>query len=122
MPGGRLLVERNPETTVEKVRNVSPVKINEFRVSDGSPANPTNSFIELYNAGAADVDSPNWSLTEHATQQAILLGGENSGRNETRTHGFYLLGLSNSGLAVPARAGRHPRLTSGTRTACRSAT
>ncbi|MFZ2287496.1 MAG: arabinofuranosidase catalytic domain-containing protein, partial [Bacteroidales bacterium] len=34
------------ETAVEKVRNVSPVKINEFRVSDGSPVNSTNSFIE----------------------------------------------------------------------------
>ena len=43
---------KQSETTVEKVRNVSPVKINEFRISSGSPANSTNSFIELYNAGA----------------------------------------------------------------------
>ena len=42
------------ETTAEKVRNVSPIKINEFRVS--SPGNATNSFIELYNAGARDAD------------------------------------------------------------------
>ncbi len=41
------------ETTAEKVRNVSPIKINEFRISAGSPANSTNSFIELYNAGAS---------------------------------------------------------------------
>ncbi len=40
------------ETAVEKLRNASPVKINEFRISSGSPSNPTNSFIELYNAGA----------------------------------------------------------------------
>jgi len=93
------------ETTVEKVRNVSPVKINEFRVSDGSPANPTNSFIELYNAGAADVDISNWSLTEHATQQAIFSAVKIPAATKLATHGFYLLGLSNSGLAVPARAG-----------------
>src|SRR4051812_44818409 len=37
------------DTSTEKVRNVSPIKINEFRVSDGTPANATNAFIELYN-------------------------------------------------------------------------
>jgi len=58
------------ETTAEKVRNVSPVKLNEFRVS--AAANPTNSFIELYNAGSGDVDLSNWTLTEHPTQQAIF--------------------------------------------------
>src|SRR6185312_11567329 len=35
------------ESAIEKVRNVSPVKINEFRISAG--ANPTDTFIELYN-------------------------------------------------------------------------
>jgi len=49
------------ETAIEKVRNVSPVKINEFRISDGS--NTTNSFIELYNAGSSEVDISNWTLT-----------------------------------------------------------
>ena len=42
-PGGG---QAQSETTAEKVRNVSPIKINEFAV------NPTDSFIELYNAGA----------------------------------------------------------------------
>src|SRR5262249_26271967 len=36
------------ETTIEKVRNVSPIKINEFRIAAGTPANTTDSFIELY--------------------------------------------------------------------------
>ena len=45
---------RQSETTTEKVRNVSPIKINEFRT--GTSDNPTNSFIELYNAGASAVD------------------------------------------------------------------
>ena len=30
---------KQSETTVEKVRNVSPIKINEFRINAGSPAN-----------------------------------------------------------------------------------
>ena len=60
--GGQIVTE----TAVEKVRNVSPVKINEFRISDGSVENASNSFIELYNAGETDIDISNWSLTQHA--------------------------------------------------------
>jgi len=93
------------ETIAEKVRNVSPVKINEFRISDGSPTNTTNSFIELYNAGARDIDISNWTLTEHPTQQAIFSTVKIPAGTKLAAHGFYLLGLSNSGLAVPARAG-----------------
>ena len=63
---------KQSETMAEKVRNVSPIKINEFRVSTSTPADPTNSFIELYNAGAGSVDISNWTLTEHPTQQAIF--------------------------------------------------
>ena len=66
------------------MRNVSPIKINEFQIASGAPANATNSFIELYNAGAAAVDISNWTLTEHATQQAIFSSGEDSGRDEAR--------------------------------------
>ncbi len=99
--GGRL----RSETTTEKVRNVSPVKINEFRISSSSPANPTGSFIELYNAGARSVDISNWSLTEHPTQQAIFSTVKIPAGTKLAAGGFYLLGLSNSGLAVPARAG-----------------
>jgi hypothetical protein len=93
------------ETAVEKVRNVSPIKINEFRISSGSPANPTDSFIELYNAGAGDVDISNWTLTEHPTQQAIFSTVTVPAGTNLRARGFYLLGLSNSGLAVAAHAG-----------------
>src|ERR1035437_751618 len=60
------------ETAVEKVRNASPIKINEYRVRSGAPANPTNSFIELYNAGSQSVDISNWTLTEHPAHQAIF--------------------------------------------------
>ncbi len=91
------------ETTVEKVRNVSPVKINEFRVS--SPGNTTDSFIELYNAGGGGVDLSNWTLTEHQTQQVIASAVRIPAGTKLAAGGFYLLGLSNSGLAASAKAG-----------------
>ncbi|MGA2571898.1 MAG: arabinofuranosidase catalytic domain-containing protein [Terracidiphilus sp.] len=107
---------KQSESTVEKVRNVSPVKINEFRISSASPTNSTNSFIELYNAGVRDVDISNWTLTERPTQQAIFSKVTIPAGTKLASHGFYLLGLSNSGLAVPARAGDtniHVRSTTG---------
>ena len=93
------------ETTVEKVRNVEPIKINEFRISAGSPTNLTDSFIELYNAGSRRVDISNWTLTEHPTQQPIFSSVKIPTGTILAAGGFYLLGLSNSGLVVPARAG-----------------
>lgn len=93
------------ETTVEKVRNVSPIKINEFRISDGSADNPTNSFIELYNAGNADVDISGWDLTHHPTQMPVFSSVKIPAGTRLAPHGFYLLGLSTSGLAVPAKKG-----------------
>ncbi len=93
------------QTAIEKVRNVSPVKINEFRISSGSPANPTDSFIELYNASSQSVDISNWTLTERPAQQAIFSTVKIPAGTRLAGGGFYLLGLSNSGLAVPAAAG-----------------
>jgi len=103
------------EKMATKVRNVSPVKINEFRVSDGS-ANTTNSFIELYNAGTSAVDISGWSLTQHQTQQVIASAVKILAGTKLAAHDFYLLGLANSGLAVPARSGDatlHVRNTAG---------
>jgi hypothetical protein len=96
---------KQSETTAEKVRNVSPIKINEFRISAGSPTNSTNSFIELYNAGGREVDISGWILIEHATQQAIFSNVKIPAGQKLAAGGFYLLGLSNSGLAAPARKG-----------------
>jgi hypothetical protein len=93
------------ETTAEKVRNVSPVRINEFRISSGPPANASDAFIELYNAGTASVDISDWTLTLHPAQQAVFSPIKIPAGTELAAGGFYLLGLSNSGLAVPARAG-----------------
>ena len=100
----------------EKVRNVSPVKINEFAVSSGAPSNPTDSFIELYNAGANAVDISGWTLTEHPTQQPIFSTVKIPAGTKLAAKGFYLLGLSDSGLSVPAQKGDttiHVRSTSG---------
>jgi len=108
--------EKQFETTAEKAHNVHPVKINEFRISSGSPANPTDSFIELYNAGSQSVDISNWTLTEHPTQQAIFSTVKIPAGTKLAAGGFYLLGLSNSGLVVPARTGEstiHVRSTTG---------
>ncbi len=100
MANGKTVTDR----AAMKIRNVSPVRINEFRISDGSP-NTTNSFIELYNAGSEPVDISGWSLTQHQTQQAIFAPVKIPAPTQLAPHGFYLLGLSSSGLAAPARAG-----------------
>lgn len=92
-------------TAIEKVRNTAPVRINEFRISSGPPENLTDSFIELYNASAHSVDLSNWTLTEHPTQHAIFSTIKIPSGTKLAAHGFYLLGLSNSGLAAPAHSG-----------------
>ena len=97
--------QKQSETAVEKVRNGSPIKINEFRISSGPPNNSTDSFIELFNAGTKSVDISNWTLTEHPTQQAIFSTVRIPAGTNLAAGGFYLFGLSNSGLAVPASAG-----------------
>lgn len=100
-PGGAM----RTETVTEKIRSVAPIKINEFRVNAGVSTNPTNSFIELFNAGASEVDLSGWTLTTHATQQAIFSSVKVPAGTKLASHGFYLLGLSTSGLAAQARAG-----------------
>lgn len=91
------------ETAIEKVRNVSPVKINEFAIGGGE--NLTNTFIELYNAGESEVDISNWSLTQHQAELPIFSSINIPSGTKLTAHDFYLLGLSASGLAVPASKG-----------------
>lgn len=88
-----------------KVRNVSAVTINEFQIASGAPANPTNSFIELYNAGTTAVDISHWTLTQHASLLPVFSAITVPPATKLAAGGFYLLGLSNSGLAVQSRAG-----------------
>ena len=87
------------ERIAEKVRNAPAVKINEFS------SHTTQPFVELYNDSANAVDLSNWTLTEHPTQQAIFSDVKIPSGVKVAAHGFYLFGLSNSGLSVPARAG-----------------
>ena len=96
---------RQSETSVAKIRNARPIKINEFRVTSAAPGNPSDSFIELYNADTQSVDLSNWTLTEHPAHQPISSTVKIPAGTKLPTGGFYLLGLSNSGLAIPAHAG-----------------
>jgi hypothetical protein len=96
---------RQSASMAERVRNTAPVKINEFRIGSSTPTNSTNSFIELYNAGTSPVDLSGWTLTERPTQQAIFSTVKVPSGVTLGGHRFYLLGLSNSGLAAPASAG-----------------
>ncbi|HDR88180.1 MAG TPA: alpha-N-arabinofuranosidase [Bacteroidetes bacterium] len=95
------------ETMAEKVRNVNTVKINEFRISDGSAGNSTNSFIELYNAGNSEIDISDWTLTLHPDQLPIFSSIKIPAGTKLSPRGFYLLGLAASGLAVPAKKGEN---------------
>jgi Alpha-L-arabinofuranosidase B, catalytic/Alpha-L-arabinofuranosidase B (ABFB) domain/Concanavalin A-like lectin/glucanases superfamily/Lamin Tail Domain/NPCBM-associated, NEW3 domain of alpha-galactosidase len=94
---------RQSETTTEKVRNVSPIKINELRIS--TTGNATDSFIELSNAGNRSVDLSNWTLDEHAIGQAHFSTITIPGGTKLEAGGHYLLGLGTSGLAIPTQAG-----------------
>jgi hypothetical protein len=103
-------------TRAEKARNVRPIKIQAFRIGTKSPTNATNSFIELYNTGASGVDISNWTLTEHPMRQAVFSRVKIPAGTKLAAHGYYVLGLSNSGLVVPAHAGHatiHVRSTTG---------
>jgi hypothetical protein len=104
------------ESAGAKVRNVAPVKINEFRLSDGARDNPTNAFIELYNASEKEVDISNWTFAQRATREPLSPTVKIPARTRLAPHGFYVLGLSNSGLVLPAQPGDatiHVRNTDG---------
>ena len=93
------------EAAVEKVRNVSPIKINEFQIGAGAPVNATSAFIELYNASSSPVDISSWTLSEHSIQQPVFSTVRIPTGTRLAAGGFYLLGLSNSGLAAEAHKG-----------------
>ena len=88
----------------QKVRNVEPVKINEFRIADGN-GNQTNSFIELYNDGEKSVDLSGWTLTHHAVNLPYFSSINIPKGTKLAPKSFYLMGISNSGLSVDAAKG-----------------
>ena len=88
------------ETASQRVRNAFPVKINEVQLSAG--ANLANQFIELYNAGASDVDISNWTLINTQSQWAPVKLATIPAGTKLASGTYYLLGLASSGLAAPA--------------------
>jgi non-reducing end alpha-L-arabinofuranosidase len=91
------------EKAIEKVRNAASVKINEFRIAAG--ANQTDSFIELYNAGSSAADISGWTLTHHSAPLPVFSSVKVPAGTSVASKGFYVIGLSNSGLSVPAKIG-----------------
>ena len=81
------------DTIAQRVRSALPVKLNEVRL------NPADQFIELYNVSDAEVDLSNWSLVHTPSQWASLKLVTIPAGTKLKAHGFYLLGLSASGLA-----------------------
>jgi non-reducing end alpha-L-arabinofuranosidase len=96
-------VGTHSETTTQRIRNAFPVKINEVRFSTGN--NPTNQFIELYNASSNEVDISNLVVTSTQSEWAPIKLGKIPAGTKLPAKGFYLFGLSTSGLVAPANAG-----------------
>jgi hypothetical protein len=91
------------DTVNARVRNVPPVIINE--VGFGGITNPSDQFIELYNSSTNAVVISRWALISTRSQWAPVLLATIPAETSLPSHGFYLLGLSTSGLAAPAAAG-----------------
>jgi hypothetical protein len=91
------------ETIVQRVRNALPVKINEVRFSNG--ANATDQFIELFNASNVEADISGWTLVSTRSQWAPVTLAVIPSGTRLAGRGFYLLGLSSSGLAAAAKPG-----------------
>ena len=96
-------VAQHTETTTVRVRNIVPVKINELRF--GAATNPTDQFVELYNASDRAVDLSGWRLIAAQSQWSPVTVATIPAGTKLPAHRFYLLGLANSGLAAPAKAG-----------------
>ncbi len=91
------------EKAVEKVRNVKPIKINEF--ASGNADNVTNAFIELYNDSDKPVNISGYSITTHAINIPYFSSIRIPRGTKIAPKGFYLLGLATSGLSVDAAKG-----------------
>lgn len=94
---------KKTETILQRVRNVSPVKINEVRLGTGN--NSSNQFIELYNASSVEMDISNYSIVSTPSGWASVKLGTIPANTKIAPNGFYLLGLAPSGLVAPANPG-----------------
>ena len=91
------------ETVSQRLRNVLPIKINE--VSFGTGADFTNQFIELYNTSTSDIDISGWKIISTPSEWAAVNLGTIPSGTKIASKGFYLLGLSSSGLVAPTKPG-----------------
>jgi len=91
------------EIVSQRVRNVSPVKINE--VSFGTGSDFTNQFIELYNASTSEIDISNWNIVSTPSEWASVNLGIIPSGTKIAGKSFYLLGLSSSGIVASTKPG-----------------
>nr|WP_294792893.1 arabinofuranosidase catalytic domain-containing protein [uncultured Mucilaginibacter sp.] len=91
------------DISTQRVRNVLPVKINEVRFGTGN--NLTNQFVELYNPGSSAVDISKWTIMNTRSEWGTIKLGTIPAGTKIAAKGFYVLGLSTSGLVAPAKAG-----------------
>jgi hypothetical protein len=91
------------EITSQRVRNVLPVKINEVRLDAG--ISPTNQFIELYNSDNKEIDISDWSLISTQSEWSPVKIVTIPACTKISAKGYYLLGLSASGLIAPVNSG-----------------
>ncbi len=90
-------------SNTQRIRSAAPVKINEVRFNTSS--NPTNQFIELYNASDEEVDISDWKIINTKSEWAPVKLATIPSGTKLPPNDFYLLGLANSGLASPADKG-----------------
>ncbi|HLN22214.1 MAG TPA: arabinofuranosidase catalytic domain-containing protein [Bacteroidales bacterium] len=91
------------ESTSQRLRNVIPVKINEISFDMG--VNPYGQFIELYNAGEKEADISGWNIISTKNGLAPVRIATIPSGTRLAGKGFYLLGLSESGLIAPVNSG-----------------
>ncbi len=94
---------RERESAVQAIRNVPAVKLNEVRF--GTTSNPTDQFIELYNASDLPVDISKWSLIHTPSQWASFTLATIPSGTILKPHSFYVLGVAPSGLGAPTAPG-----------------
>ena len=94
---------RKRESAVQKVRNAPAVKLNEVRF--GTISNPTDQFIELYNASELPVEISKWRLIHTPSQWSPIEVATIPSGTILQPHAFYVLGASPSGLIAPAAPG-----------------
>ena len=92
------------EKTAQRVRNSYPVTINEVRL--GTSDNASNQFVELYNASSFSVDISGWKVVHARSEWAPFTLATIPAGTKLAPKGFFLLGLSASGLVAPALNGQ----------------